>query len=555
MNGPRKGKIEDDNIVDSKDALPQEIAQNDVSQTDVPPQVDASIQPEVSEKLVSEAMPEMPQEPVKVAPAETLAPQQEVAPPQVSAPKEPTLATPSQQIAQTDVHPYPTADKATAGDLDMANDITAGKVSPKTYSDLYAEKSTLGKIGTLFGLLVSGAGAGLSHQSNALLDMMNNQINKDLDSQKQSQANKLNWYNASLAHQKNNADIAEVNARSQAQRIGNYSNTLDAENKAWAQKYQPGFRDNSASAQAKNAMMVAGMIQEPQNYVNKMPPGPTKDQAQATIDNVIKPYVTNQAVRNNQEAQKKNDLMHAIKPSPLAKAATEPPSGLRAPAIDENAYKTGLQLGRLSSINPNVRLDPRAISPEDDQKIKDERKAVETNRQAAADYVDAFQKLQNLNNAGQIPGAQTAIAGLTGIGGAIGSGAGPLGAAVGAGIGNALGHGARDAADVFQQERNTQIKALKDRIGAALPGGLSDEAKEQLINSIMPSWSDKDEKQRAEKFRTGLQHFQSFDEPLGSTMKRYNLKTPFMAPRYMPTPQIAAPEATKEPSNFWIFGK
>ena len=57
-----------------------------------------------------------------------------------------------------------------------AQDLANGHIEPKTYHDLYAKKDTLGKIGTLFGLLVSGAGAGLSHQPNAVMELMNKEI-------------------------------------------------------------------------------------------------------------------------------------------------------------------------------------------------------------------------------------------------------------------------------------------------------------------------------------------------------------------------------------------
>lgn len=91
--------------------------------------------------------------------------------------------------------------------LSTGNDMAAGHIKPKTYKDLYEEKSTLGKIGHLFGLLVSGAGAGLSHQPNALLGMMNQEINNDLDAQEKSSANAQNFLRLRQQQQLNEADI------------------------------------------------------------------------------------------------------------------------------------------------------------------------------------------------------------------------------------------------------------------------------------------------------------------------------------------------------------
>lgn len=71
-------------------------------------------------------------------------------------------------------------------------DYNNGHISPTTYKDLFERKSTLGKIGTLFGLIVGGAGAGLTHTTNPVLEMMDNELKNDLDAQKTSATNKNN---------------------------------------------------------------------------------------------------------------------------------------------------------------------------------------------------------------------------------------------------------------------------------------------------------------------------------------------------------------------------
>lgn len=82
------------------------------------------------------------------------------------------------------------------------NDLDAGHITPKTYSDLFhykggdkakGERSTLSKIGSIFGMLVSGMGSGLAHQPNMAFEMMNNQIKNDLEAQQNSSANRQNF--------------------------------------------------------------------------------------------------------------------------------------------------------------------------------------------------------------------------------------------------------------------------------------------------------------------------------------------------------------------------
>lgn len=98
-------------------------------------------------------------------------------------------------------------------DAAFQHDLNSQHITPETYSDLFAKKSTLGKIGMLFGMLASGAGSGLSHQPNALLQMMNNEIQNDLEAQKQSKSNAQNWIRLNQQHQLNQAQIGLTGAQ------------------------------------------------------------------------------------------------------------------------------------------------------------------------------------------------------------------------------------------------------------------------------------------------------------------------------------------------------
>ena len=61
----------------------------------------------------------------------------------------------------------------------VAKDYGNGHITPKTYHDLFSknadgsDRGTLSKIGMIFGLMLGGAGSGLTHQPNAALGMMN----------------------------------------------------------------------------------------------------------------------------------------------------------------------------------------------------------------------------------------------------------------------------------------------------------------------------------------------------------------------------------------------
>ncbi len=82
-----------------------------------------------------------------------------------------------------------------------------GHIQPKTYHDLLADKSTLGKIGSLFGMLISGAGSGLAHQQNAMLSAMDNTIKQDLDAQMKRSENVRSLYKLNMENEMNKANI------------------------------------------------------------------------------------------------------------------------------------------------------------------------------------------------------------------------------------------------------------------------------------------------------------------------------------------------------------
>lgn len=158
-------------------------------------------------------------------------------------------------------------------------DMRSGHITPKTIQSLYDDQNVVGKIGTLFGLLVSGAGSGLAHQPNMVLEMMNKEIDRDLDAQKQSKTNAQNFMRLNMENELNKSNVS----LNQAQRMGILA---DIQLKA----------DTHAKNQA-----ILGALGIMRNTTDKLPPGPQKSQAMQTYAGVEQ-AATAQILHNNQEA-------------------------------------------------------------------------------------------------------------------------------------------------------------------------------------------------------------------------------------------------------------
>ena len=122
--------------------------------------------------------------PISAAPAQVVPPD---APPTASISPGGTMPTQVQQAqAETQGMPQDISDQTQNAvqyrqellneDQAWAQDLANGHVTPKTYGQLFAKKDTLGKVGTLFGLLVAGAGSGITGQPNAVMQMMQQEM-------------------------------------------------------------------------------------------------------------------------------------------------------------------------------------------------------------------------------------------------------------------------------------------------------------------------------------------------------------------------------------------
>jgi hypothetical protein len=414
----------------------------------------------------------------------------------------------------------------TAEDQLLQKDMETGKVNPKTYSDLFANKSTLGKIGTIFGLMLSGAGSGLTGQHNMLMEMMNKEIDRDLESQKTNQANKHNWYTAALQHEMNAAQIATQNAVNAKTMAGTYNDTLDAAMKEYGAKDMAGVLQMPAVTLARNSMRNA-FIQTQQDHINRLAPGPAKDNAQGQLNN-LKLAVYQKNSQDNMDLANKRAAVYAANPHPLNPNNPKNPEFAIANPINQDAINKAITIGKISPNAPsNV-----AISQSEIPIVNQEITNLKYNRNNYSDLMRRFKRLEALKSAGQVPAAglvgSLASKALTGVGallgGTIGAGLGPLGAVGGAGVGAGLGtgvgsslgeHGPGVIQDTFERERNTLVNELMDRVGV----NRSESAKVNLINSMFPAWNDTDDSLKS-AWEAGQAYFRGNPAEAAPTLSR-----------------------------------
>lgn len=207
----------------------------------------------------------MPTQPEQAAPAQQSAPApaQQPTMPQ----EEPAAAAPQAAPAapQNNMAPASTPIPQPINSMDLKKesvnfdqDLSSGHIKPETLHDLFEKKSTFGKIGTIFGLLVGGAGAGLSHQPNALLEMMNKEIDRDLEAQKASASNRQNLYKLNLEHQLNSAQISRLQKEGVLTDAQAKAATSDAQIKAY-----------SLTKMQMNSIQLHNLVQK----TNKLPMG------------------------------------------------------------------------------------------------------------------------------------------------------------------------------------------------------------------------------------------------------------------------------------------
>lgn len=418
-------------------------------------------------------------------------------------PAQGTQAPQNQPMANVPVTPADRAAARTAEDMQFADDLRFGKIHPKTYADLFAEKGFLGKAGTIFGLLLSGAGSGLAHQNNAALEMMNNEISRDLEAQKQDQSNKQNWYKLAMDQEKNRAQNELTEAQANGVSIGNEGSALDVDMKKY-NNAQAGITDIGASTKAHNSALL-GSLASWQGYIDRMPEGPAKMMAQQKFNNEIVPWTMDKISTNNALAEQKTEVIKTLNPKPDI-------------AIDREKYNAAVQRGKFAPNGLN------SIKPDDVPKIDSEVQHLTNIRNNALASKTAFNKLTKMEHGGESVAGETTRAGATALSSLAGIFSGnPVTTAITAGAGAAGSRGAGEKIQqYFEKERNAQVDLLSKR------SGLSPDE----VNAMMPNYFD-DKNTIAEK-RAKLDSFWKDQEAEATpTLDRYSslgLKKDFYGP-------------------------
>ena len=132
---------------------------------------------------------------------------QQAAAAQQAAPAMPAMAPSPEQQKAVQVQ-----DQILAPIKDIQDAVMNDKITPKTYADLFGDKSTPQKLSTAFGLLLSGLGSGLSGQPNAVLSMMDKVLENDMKAQEKNIANKHSFLSLIKDYYKTHADVRYTGA-------------------------------------------------------------------------------------------------------------------------------------------------------------------------------------------------------------------------------------------------------------------------------------------------------------------------------------------------------
>lgn len=273
------------------------------------------------------------------------------------------------------LQPVSTADELKQEHAKTVADLANGHIVPESFSSLLAKKGTLGKIGTIFGLLVGGAGAGLSHQPNALLEMMNKQISNDLEAQQQSAGNAQNLLRINQADMMNKSQIP-LNAAN-AKLI-----QAEANNKAY-----------NLTRMQVNSVALHNLTQQ----ANKYPPGTPErqkaDQAIGLLADQVQSENYNIADRADAYSKMLNSFTNSnngpTTPSPQIQSGNPQTSNNPSVGVDLNEMNRRIAVGR---IRPNT---PGAIPQADVGAVRTAADQVNENRKLAAMYYDSFNRLHN----------------------------------------------------------------------------------------------------------------------------------------------------------------
>lgn len=505
-----KEKDKKEKEVAHEDKLAEDSAEKAAVESSPPPEAPMPEQPMAADQPLPADQPmaadkSLQQPPPTSASAQAPPPQdatQAPAAPQMQAPQEQA----PQPAAQAPMTPMQEVKKRTMDEMAFAGDLGEGKIHPKTYSEWAHDKGTSGRIGTIFGLLLSGAGSGLSHQPNAAMEMMNKEIERDFEAQKQNQTNRQSWYKMAMEHERYQAENALTRAHAAGVDFENMSKEQKALFDKW-QNRQVGVTEMLGTSAGLNYSTTA-YLRMMQDEINKMPAGPAKEMMQQRYNQEVVPFFTQKMQMRTADAVGKKALVNATNPLPSGlpkkggnKKVSDEKRYQAAPVADMSGIQRGIQLGRVS---PFAR---GAVLPEDGSAVLKEVGDVQQIRRAGKRWEEAYNKLNNLPHKGESASGLAASYGtkfLGAIPGVHGEGAEALG---------------NEAKRRFERERAAIINGLK----SSLPAGTADE-RAGLVEAYLPRWGDSSAVEKT-TFEGGLKHFRDLERtPTLDKYPQYKLK-------------------------------
>lgn len=369
-----KDKLEADESDESFDKEVDQQAKKIAEDVDQPPPQAPALAPEPT--IAENAAPAAPS--ANPMPA---ADNSDIAPPQ-TAQSQPQQMPSSMQAAAPTPAPAPpgppTAAEYNAHDAQLAKDAETKQLNPKTFADMWHDKGVLGKIGTLFGLILGGAGAGLTHGPNVVLDMMNKEIDRDLEAQRQNVANKQNFISMNYQHELQMAQAKHMQYENQL--ASAQAGAIPSENALRASQSEALNAQNAGLAsynRAKNTALIAAF----QDLKDKNANNPA---AQPALE-MLGQSIQGQMQQNNAKAAASQQINTAKQQQPLTQAP-----------VDLARMQKMITVGKSA---PDM---PGAIPPQDVPSLTKETQEVQENRNYAKIYDDSFKKLDKMAAAGAI---------------------------------------------------------------------------------------------------------------------------------------------------------
>lgn len=362
-------------------------------------------------------------------------------------------------------------------------DLQSGAITPKTYHDLYASKDTIGKVGTLFGLLIAGAGSGLTGQPNMLMEMMNREIDRDLQAQMKSKETAVNFYNAATQRMKTQADVRLL------------------------------------SAQTAKAEMQLSAMKEIYGIVDNMPPGPGQTQAKNVADQ-MGAQVSQQIANDNAKTSMFANANYYVRHAGESPAPNELPAGQNIDLKKLTALNFAHNFATQAGYAPPI----GSISDGDKNKIQDATNKVNFTRHLFDQAQDAWNELNTTPGAGETAGAIGKTAGT------VGNILGQLVPGKGGSAAGGIGQSVEDFSKRYQQWRNAKIEMIATLAEHEIGRRYNQHELDTIVSTWFPSIDDflpgADPRTRTAKFKNMAESFKAIEMKEGGILDQFNLKTP-----------------------------